>query len=71
MKGKDFMKRLRTLQQILKEIKQDDPNSCVTKYMIRALDTQGKLAKVYLGNKILYDLDQVLSLLGLIWNIIV
>ncbi len=66
MKGKDFMKRLRTLQQILKEIKQDDPNSCVTKYMIRALDTQGKLAKVYLGNKILYDLDQVLSLLGLI-----
>ncbi|MDE7162071.1 MAG: hypothetical protein K2N65_04850 [Anaeroplasmataceae bacterium] len=60
------MKRLRTLQQILKEIKQDDPNSCVTKYMIRALDTQGKLAKVYLGNKILYDLDQVLSLLGLI-----
>lgn len=71
MKGKDFMKRLRTLQQILKEIKQDDPNSCVTKYMIRALDTQGKLAKVYLGNKILYDLDQVLSLLGLIWNTIV
>ena len=71
MKGKDFMKRLRTLQQILKEIKQDDPNSCITKYMIRALDTQGKLAKVYLGNKILYDLDQVLSLLGLIWNTIV
>lgn len=66
MKGKDFMKRLRTLQQILKEIKQDDPNSCVTKYMIRALDKEGKLAKVYLGNKILYDLDQVLSLLGLI-----
>lgn len=60
------MKRLRTLQQILKEIKQDDPNSCITKYMIRALDTQGKLDKVYLGNKILYDLDQVLSLLGLI-----
>lgn len=60
------MKKLRTIQQILYYIKQEDPDSCVTKYMIKLLDKEEPLYKYPIGNKILYDMVEVLNRLGLI-----
>lgn len=60
------LRKMRTIKQIISEIKNDDPDSCITKYMLKTLVEQNNIYKVNVGNKILYDMDQVVELLGLI-----
>lgn len=63
------MKRLRTIKQIIKLIKEEDQESCVTTYMIKSLVQKHKVYKVNVGNKILYDIDEILKIIGLVWKL--
>ena len=60
------MKKLRTINQILELIKKDDPDSCITEYMIKKLIKDEKYKIVRIGNKNLYDTDVILERMGLI-----
>ena len=60
------MKKMRTIKGMLQDIKQQDPDSCVSKYMINKIIEKNKIEPVIVGNKYLYDYDEILKKLGLI-----
>ena len=60
------VRRLRTIKQMLEEIKKDDPETCITKYMIMAVVKRDDIFNKFILNKHVYDFDAVLKGLGLI-----
>lgn len=62
------MKKMRTIKGMIQDIKKQDPDSCVSKYMINKIIEKYKIEPVIVGNKYLYDYDEILKKLGLIWK---
>ena len=62
----DGYKKMRTIAQMIKEIKIDDPGSCVTEYLIEFIINNQKIDFIRIGNRKFYDFDKVLRGLGLI-----
>lgn len=58
------MKRIRTISEAVKEIKEQDPNSCITPFCVRQLVISGECPSFMAGRKYLIDLDVLLSILG-------
>ena len=55
--------RMRTAKEALIEIKNLDPNSCVTEHAIRVLVSNYKLPVVKVGRKSLFNLDKLIEFL--------
>ena len=55
---------LRTISKALEYIKQIDPETDVTEYMIRKLAQQGKVSQVQTGIKTLVDVESVIKYLS-------
>ena len=62
------IRKMRTLKQIIKEIKEDDPKSCITKYMLYSIIQSNNIYNIYVGNKHLYDLNEVAKALGILYE---
>lgn len=56
--------KLRTIENAYKCIKENDPNTDVTKYMIRKLADQEMVSITRTGNKTLVDVDSVIDYLN-------
>lgn len=56
--------RMRLLKDAAAEIKQLDPNSALTPYLIRQLALQGKIKSVMAGRKRLINLESLLQYLS-------
>lgn len=61
-------RRLRSINDTLKLIKAIDPDSAVTRYMITNLVKEDKIYNQKMGNKLLVDYDEILDVLGLVYN---
>jgi len=55
---------LRTIERALDYIKQLDPETDITEYMIRKLAKQGKVSQVRSGVKTLVDVESVIKYLS-------
>ena len=53
--------RIRSIRQALEMIKEEDPNSCLTSYYIRALCNNNKVRYIKSGTKIMVDYDDLLK----------
>lgn len=51
------MARMRTIESAYREIKQDDPNTSITKYYIREIVINGKIPFRKSGKRFLFDMD--------------
>ena len=58
------LKRIRTIQQCLEEIKKLDPTTAITEWFIRQLCKQGKVNHFMSGSKVLVNYDDLLRYLG-------
>ena len=58
------MKKIRTLPQAAKEIKENDPQTAVTYNALRMWVTRGELPSVKAGNTYLIDMDVLYAFLG-------
>ena len=61
-------RRLRSVNEVLKEIKAIDPDTAVTRYMISNLINSHKIYNQKVGNKLLVDYDEILDVLGLAYE---
>lgn len=57
------MKRIRTINETLQMLKQEDPNSGLSDYLIRKLANSYKIRSFKTGNKILIDYDSLMAYL--------
>lgn len=57
------MARIRTIDKAFEEIRQADPNTCLTKYRIRQLVLNGDIPSQKAGNRYLFDLDRLIDFL--------
>ena len=55
------MARIRTIPQVMAEIKTIDPDTAITEYYVRTLVNNGQIPHIKAGSKILLDLDIVLE----------
>lgn len=55
------MGRIRTIEKAFDEIKQTDPNTCITKHFIKNLIIEGEIPYRKTGNRYLIDIDEVLN----------
>ncbi len=60
----ETLKRMRTINQAVDEIKRLDPNSAITYYFINSLCKQNLVHHINIGSKRLVDLDSLLEYLG-------
>ena len=58
------LKRMRTIPEVLNEIRSLDPKSAITPYCIRMLCKNKLIRCIYTGRKIIVDLDDLLSYLN-------
>lgn len=58
------MARIRTIDKAFEEIRQADPNTCLTKHRIRQLVLNGDIPSQKAGNRYLFDLDRLIERLG-------
>lgn len=56
--------RLRTLDEAYAELKQLDPDTCISKYYIRRLALSGEIPVVMCGRKRLINLDALIDYLS-------
>lgn len=56
--------RFRTVSKALDEIKELDPNTCLSEFVIRKLARESKISQVKSGNKTLVDLDSLIAFLN-------
>lgn len=56
--------RMRTRDQCIALLKQDDPETAITRSSLEYLITSGKIARVEIGNKILINYDLLLEVLA-------
>lgn len=61
-------RRLRSTRDTLDFIKSIDQESAVTRYMITSLIKENKIYNQKVGNKAIIDLDEVLQVLGLLYE---
>lgn len=59
---------MRLLDDAAAKIKQDDPDTCVTKSMIRRLALNGQIRSVTIGQKRLINYDSLLEYLSTVHN---
>ena len=65
----DIKKRkLRSINETLKSIKNEDPETAITRYMIDTLVKEGKVYNIKIGNKVLIDYDETLTALGVYYE---
>lgn len=57
------MKRIRTIKETLQILKQEDPNTGLSDFLIRNLANNYKIRSFKTGNKILIDYDSLLAYL--------
>ena len=57
------MKRIRTIKETLQMLKQEDPNSGLSDFIIRKLANNYKIRSFKTGNKILIDYDSLMAYL--------
>jgi len=57
------MKRIRTINETLQMLKQEDPNSGLSDFLIRKLANSYKIRSFKTGNKILIDYDSLMAYL--------
>ena len=51
--------RIRTIKNAYKEIREQDPNTCITEWFLRQLITGGAIPSIRAGTKWLVDLDVI------------
>ncbi|MFR2565261.1 MAG: hypothetical protein ACLS8Q_10170 [Anaerovoracaceae bacterium] len=51
--------RIRTIKNAYREIREQDPNTCITEWFLRQLITGGAIPSIRAGTKWLVDLDVV------------
>lgn len=54
------MARIRTIEKAFNEIRQSDPNTCITKHFIKNLIINGDIPHRKTGNRFLIDVDEVI-----------
>ncbi len=65
----DIKKRkLRSINETLKSIKNEDPETAITRYMINTLVKENKVYNIKVGNKVLIDYDETLTVLGVYYE---
>ena len=57
------MQRIRTITETLQMIKQEDPNTCLSEFLIRKLANNYKIRSIKTGKKLLIDYDSLLAFL--------
>ena len=55
------MRRLRTINQTFEEIRQADPDTCLTRHAIRTAVINGEIPSRLVGSRRLIDMDLVLA----------
>ncbi len=55
--------RYRTINATIKELKDIDPNTCISTYFIRCLCSSKKVISLTAGNKVLVNFDDLLNYL--------
>ncbi len=55
--------RYRTINATIKELKEIDPNTCLSTYFIRCLCSSKKVISLTAGNKVLVNFDDLLNYL--------
>lgn len=55
--------RYRTINATIKELKEIDPNTCISTYFIRCLCSSKKVISLTAGNKVLVNFDDLLNYL--------
>lgn len=55
--------RYRTINATIKELKEIDPNTCLSTYFIRCLCSSKKVISLTAGNKVLVNFDALLNYL--------
>ena len=57
------MQKIRTITETLKMIKQEDPNTGLSEFLIRKLANNYKIRSIKTGKKIMIDYDSLLAFL--------
>ncbi|MBR3621075.1 MAG: helix-turn-helix domain-containing protein [Clostridia bacterium] len=57
-------KRIRTVNTAFEEIKAKDPNSAITKTAIRRLLSNGTIPSINIGNKVIFNMDDLENILA-------
>lgn len=57
------MQRIRTITETLQMIKQEDPKTCLSEFLIRKLANNYKIRSIKTGKKIMIDYDSLLAFL--------
>ena len=57
------MRRLRSITEAVKFLKEQDPDTSMTPYFIRCMIVDGKVPTIMAGKKYLVDIDQLLEYL--------
>lgn len=55
------MRRLRTINEAVRYLKQQDPETSMTPYFIRRMIVEGQVPTIMAGKKYLVDLDRLLE----------
>lgn len=55
------MARIRTIEKAFNEIRQIDPDTCITKHFIKNLIIEGEIPYRKTGNRYLIDLDGLIN----------
>ena len=55
------MQRMRLISEAYKYIKEQDPDTCITKTAFTALVKQGRIPSIKIGNKLIVNLNHVES----------
>ena len=61
-------RKLRSINETLKSIKNEDPETAITRYMITTLVKENKIYNIKVGNKVLIDYDETLTVLGVYYE---
>ena len=56
--------RFRTIAKALAELKNIDPDTCISEFVIRKLAQERKISQVKSGNKTMIDFDSLLAFLN-------
>lgn len=51
------MSKMRTIRETMKIIKTEDPDTCITEYMLRKMVANNQIKAYKVGNKYLIDID--------------
>lgn len=51
------MSKMRTIRETMKIIKTEDPDTCITEYMLRKMVANNQIKAYKVGNKYLIDMD--------------